>query len=139
MKAPKHLSHKPIISVNDYDKIDAHYTNKTDAKALSIGQAQYDEDEISLKIWRHTGEKWSRESEEMPLHRSIDLNILLVGALLTDVDAHYPITSFREEIIEPNRVKEIQDYYKSHEKFLQPRLAELKIILDIFFYKEKIK
>lgn len=137
MKAPEHLSHKPIISVNDYDKIDAHYANKTDAKALSIGQAQYDEDEISLKIWRHTGEKWSRESEEMPLHRSIDLNILLVGALLTDVDAHYPMTSFREEIIEPSKVKDIQDYYKNHEKFLRPRLAELKSILDNFFDKEK--
>lgn len=138
MKVPKHLSHKPIISVDDYDKIDAQYANKTDAKALSIGQAQYDEDEISLKIWRHTGEKWSRESEEMPLHRNIDLNILLIGALLKDVDAHYPMTSFREEIIEPIRVKEIQDYYISHEKFLRPRLAELKSMLDIFFDKEKI-
>ncbi|WP_298392236.1 DUF6530 family protein [Flavobacterium sp.] len=138
MKVPKHLSHKPIISVNDYDKIDAQYANKSDAKALSIGQAQYDKDEISLKIWRHTGEKWSRESEEMPLHRSIDLNILLIGALLTDVDANYAMTSFREEIIEPSRVKEIQDYYKSHEKFLRPRLAELKSMLDNFFDKEKI-
>jgi hypothetical protein len=137
MKAPKHLSHKPIISVNNYDKIDAQYANKTDAKALSIGQAQYDEDEISLKIWRHTGEKWSRESEEMPLHRNIDLNILLIGALLTDVDDNYPITSFREEIMEPNRVKEIQDYYISHEKFLRPRLAELKSILDIFLTEKK--
>jgi hypothetical protein len=137
MKAPQHLSHKPYISVNDYDKIDAQYAHKSDAKALSIGQAQYDEEEISLKIWRHTGEKWSRESEEMPLHRNIDLNILLIGTLLTDLDAHYPMTSFREEIIEPNRVIEIQDYYKNHEKFLRPRLAELKSMLDIFFDKEK--
>ena len=38
MESPKHLSHKPIISVNDYDKIDALYANKkTDVKALSIG------------------------------------------------------------------------------------------------------
>ena len=30
MNSPKHLSHKPIISVNDYDKIDALYADKTD-------------------------------------------------------------------------------------------------------------
>jgi len=35
---------------------------------------------ISAKIWRHTGEKWSRQSEEMPLHRVLDLAILICKA-----------------------------------------------------------
>ena len=52
MNSPKHLKHKPIISVNDYDKIDAQYRKNTDVRALSIGKAQYDEDEISLKVCR---------------------------------------------------------------------------------------
>jgi len=34
--------------------------------------------DISAKIWRYTGEKWSRQSEEMPLHRVLDLAILIV-------------------------------------------------------------
>ncbi len=55
--------------------------NNTDVKALSIGTAQYDFDEISLKVWRHTGIKWSRQNEELPLHRNIDLNILLIASL----------------------------------------------------------
>lgn len=137
MKAPQYLSHKPIIAVSDYDTIDAQYTKNTDVRALSIGVAQYDKDEISLKIWRHTGDKWNRQSEEMPLHRNIDLNILLLGALLTDVTANYPMTSFREEIIELNKVKDIQNYYIAHENFLRPRLIELKSMLDVFFDKEK--
>lgn len=38
--------------------------------------------EISAKIWRHTGEKWSRQSEEMPLHRALDLAILICQSKL---------------------------------------------------------
>ncbi len=51
MKSPKHIQHQPIISVNDYDKIDALYANHIDVKALSIGKAQYDNNQISLKVW----------------------------------------------------------------------------------------
>lgn len=132
MKSPRHLKHKPIVSVNDYDKIDAQYRKKTDIKALSIGTAQYDKDEISLKVWRHTGTKWSRQSEELPLHRSIDLNILLLGALMTDIDSGYPKTNLREEVDDDAQVNQIMDYYKSHEGFLRPRLEELRDKLNEF-------
>ncbi len=132
MKSPKHLSHKPIISVNDYDKIDAQYRKNTDIRALSIGKAQYDEDEISLKIWRHTGEKWSRQSEELPIHRNIDLNILLLGALMTDINSGYPKTNLREEIDDETEFVKIIEYYNSHEGFLKPRLEELRDKLNEF-------
>lgn len=137
MNAPEHLNHKPIIAVNNYDKIDAIYANNTDVKALSIGQAQYDKDELSVKIWRHTGEKWSRQSEEMPIHRALDLSILTIAAILTDTKAKYPLTSLREEIVDEDRVTEIRDYFKRNEKMLRPRLEELKKILNSFFDKEK--
>lgn len=132
MKSPRHLKHKPIVSVNDYDKIDAQYRKKTDIKALSIGTAQYDTDEISLKVWRHTGIKWSRQSEELPLHRSIDLNILLLGALMTDIHSGYPKTNLREEVDNENQFEKIMEYYKSHEAFLRPRLEELRDKLNEF-------
>jgi len=38
--------------------------------------------ELSAKVWRHTGEKWSRQSEELPLHRVIDLAILVCRTIL---------------------------------------------------------
>lgn len=135
MNSPKHLGHKPIISVNDYDKIDAQYKNNTDVKALSIGTAQYDFDEISLKVWRHTGIKWSRQNEELPLHRNIDLNILLIASLLKDTSSDYPNSNLREEIDDSSKVKLIQDYYKSHENFLRPRLEELQEKLNQFLKK----
>jgi hypothetical protein len=135
MKAPTHLKHKPIISVNDYEKIDSIYANNSDVKALSIGEAQYDIKQISLKIWRHTGKKWSRQDEEIPIHRNLDLSILLLGSLLTDVSSKYPSTSLREEITKENKVVEIQDNYKANENFLKPRLEELKSVLDKFLSK----
>ncbi len=135
MKIPTHLKHKPIIGVNDYEKIDSIYANNSDVKALSIGQAQYDNNQISLKVWRHTEKKWSRQNEEIPIHRNIDLTILLIGSLLTDISSKYPATSLREEIINENKVIEIQNYYKKNETYLKPRLEELKSVLDKFLSK----
>lgn len=136
-KAPNHLSHKPIVAVNDYDKIDAIYAGATDVRALSIGQAQYDPEEISLKVWRHTGNKWSRQSEELPIHRSLDLNILLLASLMTEVDSNYPLSSLREEIVLEKRVEELREYFKKNKKMLMPRIKELQSIINTFCEKEK--
>ncbi|NMC99905.1 MAG: hypothetical protein GYA62_09305 [Bacteroidales bacterium] len=133
MNSPKHLSHKPIISVNDYDKIDALYADKTDVKALSIGRAQYDYDQISLKVWRHTDEKWSRQSEELPIHRNLDLSILFLAALSTDITAHYPQSNLREVIDNESEVQIIKEYYEENRKFIEPRLKELKRLLNETF------
>lgn len=130
MNSPKHLSHKPIISVNDYDKIDALYADKTDVKALSIGKAQYDSDQISLKVWRHTDEKWSRQSEELPIHRNLDLSILFLAAFSTDITAHYPKSNLREVIDNNSEVELIKDYYEENKKYIEPRLKELKRLLN---------
>lgn len=80
MKIPAQLKHKPVIVSEEYDKIDGRFAGNTDAKGLSLGLAQWNDRgtlEISAKIWRYTGEKWSRQSEEMPLHRVLDLAILI--------------------------------------------------------------
>ncbi len=85
MKIPTGLKHKPVIVSEDYDKLDGRLAGKSDAKGLSLGLAQWNERgnvDISAKVWRYTGEKWSRQSEEMPLHRVIDLSILIVRSLL---------------------------------------------------------
>ena len=80
MKIPTELKHKPVIVSEDYDQIDGRNAPNTDAKGLSLGLAQWNERgnlDISAKVWRYTGEKWSRQSEEMPLHRVLDLAILI--------------------------------------------------------------
>ena len=80
MKIPVGLKHKPVIVSENYDRIDGRLSPDTDAKGLSLGLAQWNDRgkvDISAKVWRHTGEKWSRQSEEMPLHRVLDLAILI--------------------------------------------------------------
>lgn len=84
MKIPTTLKHKPVLISEDYDKIDGKWSNNSDAKGLSVGLAQWNDRgklDISAKIWRYTGEKWSRQSEEIPLHRVIDLSIFVCRAI----------------------------------------------------------
>jgi hypothetical protein len=83
MKIPTTLKHKPVIAVPDYENVDGRSAYRTDAKGISLGLAQWNDRgtvDISAKVWRHTGEKWSRQSEEMPLHRVLDLAILICRA-----------------------------------------------------------
>jgi hypothetical protein len=83
MKIPTTLKHKPVIVAEGYGSIDGRYAYKTDVQGLSLGLAQWNDRgklDISAKVWRYTGEKWSRQSEEMPLHRVLDLAIFLCEA-----------------------------------------------------------
>lgn len=83
MKIPTTLRHKPVIVSENYENVDGRSAYHSDAKGLSLGLAQWNDRgkvEISAKVWRHTGEKWSRQSEELPLHRVLDLAILICRA-----------------------------------------------------------
>ena len=84
MKIPVTLKHKPVVVAEDYDNVAGRDQYKSDAKGLSLGLAQWNERgkvDISAKVWRHTGEKWSRQSEELPLYRVLDLAILTCRTL----------------------------------------------------------
>jgi len=91
MKIPTTLKHKPVFVSENYENVDGRYAYNTDAKGLSLGLAQWNDRgkvEISAKVWRHTGGKWSRQSEELPLHRVLDLAILVCKASLYFQDAY---------------------------------------------------
>lgn len=85
MRIPTTLKHKPVIVAEDYGNIDGRTAYQTDTQGLSLGLAQRNDRgklDISAKVWRYTGEKWSRQSEELPLHRVIDLAILICRSKL---------------------------------------------------------
>lgn len=85
MKIPTALKHKPVIVSENYENVDGRYAYNSDAKGLSLGLAQWNDRgkvDISAKVWRYTGEKWSRQSEELPLHRVLDLAILVCRSQL---------------------------------------------------------
>lgn len=91
MKIPTTLKHKPVVVCENYENVDGKYAYQSDAKGLSLGLAQWNDRgklDISAKVWRHTGEKWSRQSEELPLHRVLDLAILVCRAQLYFQDAY---------------------------------------------------
>ncbi len=92
MKIPVDLKHKPVIISEEYDRIDGRLARNTDTKGLSLGLAQWNDRgrvDISAKIWRHTGEKWSRQSEELPFHRVLDLAILICKTKLFFQEEYY--------------------------------------------------
>jgi hypothetical protein len=94
MKIPITLKHKPVIVSENYENIDGRKAYDTDAQGLSMGLAQWNDRgkvDISAKVWRYTGEKWSRQSEELPVHRVLDLAILACRTFLYFQEAYrYP-------------------------------------------------
>jgi hypothetical protein len=149
METPTHLSHKPIVHVQNYYNKDAQFSNETDAQSLSIGLAQWDkglenhERAISAKVWRYNsdGNKWSRQSEELPLHRVIDLGILLFASLIKDEGIDLPTSNLGETIIpsESKNFKYIYKYYSANKKNLDPRIIELEKLIHKFLKRENVE
>ncbi|MBW5445556.1 hypothetical protein GE107_05695 [Cohnella sp. CFH 77786] len=99
MKIPTTLKHKPVVVSENYGQVDGRFAGNTDAKGLSLGLAQWNDRgkvDISAKVWRYTGEKWSRQSEELPLHRVLDLSILICRAM-----AHFREAYRYEHLYDP--------------------------------------
>lgn len=140
---PTNLKHQPIIGVNGYDKVDGKYAGATDAKALTLGNAQWDRNDISAKVWRREESKWSRQSEELPLHRVFDLATLIISVLIdgdTECEMAFPEGKAKKVSVESDIEKEQRILKRAHESFfrkleeekeyLNPRLKELKKLLD---------
>ncbi|OPA73621.1 hypothetical protein BVG16_27850 [Paenibacillus selenitireducens] len=84
MKIPVSKNHKPVIISDNYGKVDGRFANNTDAKALSLGLTPWNDEgkpHISANLWKYTEEKWTGQSEEIPIHRILDLSILICSAM----------------------------------------------------------
>lgn len=119
---PMNLTHQPILSVN-YTKKDAY---AGDAKFLSIGRSTWNKEDISAKIWRWAdeGERWSRQSEEIPLWRVLDLSKLLIAT----------ITGQNSSLGETTVSKEDEDFLKSYindnMELYAPRIKEISDLIN---------
>ncbi len=116
---PMWLSHKPIVSV-DYEKQDA---CAGDAKFLSIGKSTWDADDISAKIWRKSNDKWSRQSEELPLWRVLDLAKLVIATITGKS------SSLNEQMVSPADAEFLSSYINENMELFTPRLKELQELL----------
>jgi hypothetical protein len=146
---PQHLAHKPVYAL-PYEHFDGiHIGQGTDVRYISLGLAQYEPDNVSLKTFRHTGQKWSRQSEELPLHRVIDEAIFLAKVLF---DSHGHQINFQsgtfegqdQEIIlyrEQRSSGELDDFEKfftNHAPFYKKRFNKLLEVLSQLKAKGKI-
>ena len=144
---PKYLSHKPIVAVDNYNNIDGHYNpNQTDAKSLSIGYAQFDNnnpDELTAKVFRYdiANNRWCRQSEELPLHRCVDLCNLIVQSILKAEGVSYSLvkTQILPQFGDKKELDVIKNFYervnesdssKTYNQ-LREKLRELRVLIDI--------
>ncbi|MGG1659383.1 DUF6530 family protein [Brevibacillus sp. NRS-1366] len=91
MKTPTTTSHKPVIISENYDKVDGRFAQSSDAKSLSLGLTQWNDQgkfALSAKVWGNTGEQRTRQLEELPLHRFLDLSIMICRSIAHFRDAY---------------------------------------------------
>lgn len=139
MKIPMNLEHKPVFIVEDYYQVDGYNGEETtDAQGLSIGIAQWSgrhNFEISSKIWRYTGKKWSRQSEELPLHRLLDLttflclvlNYVSTGIMKPSINIqgkNLPIGLVQDKYSDQD-LKDLKEFIDSNKELLDDRLKTL--------------
>lgn len=134
-RLPQHLDHKPIYAL-PYEKFDGDNSKLTDVRYISIGIAQYDPDQISMKMMRHTGEKWTRQAEELPPHRIIDMTLFLAKALFAEKDHTIKI----EKGTFHNQSDNIGDIFITQEKRNYGEIETYKVFLknNVSLYKERL-
>lgn len=126
---PTWLSHKPIIA-SKYENINP--DDSDDAKFLSIGRAQYNTNNVSVKIFRHSGQRWSRQSEEVPIQRiGYLLEILVVAILHCQKDDSANIQSeLMEEIISPQDIDFLREQIRENRHSIFDSLNRIRALID---------
>ena len=116
-------SHWPVLTV-DYEDIDKK-AGYGDAIFMDIGQSTWNKDDYSAKLWRwaENGGRWSRQGEELPLSRVLDLAIL-VAAQVTGKSS-----SLHEFYQNETRKEDLENYITENMQFLGPKLDELRQLL----------
>ncbi len=114
---PLNLTHEPIVEVK-YSDVD----EAGDARFLSLGKATWNNEDYSAKVWRWSdeNEKWSRQSEELPLWRVLDLARLVIAAIKRSD------SGMSENIIDDKDFEALKEYLDDNMKLYIPRINELK-------------
>lgn len=109
LKVSKKHKHKPVLITKGYPTVDGMYANDTDVIELDIGLAQWDNEKVSAKVWRRNQKGGiSRESEDIPLHRILDLNLLLLEALENSQEISNRTLQHKEMCISENQFVEVK-------------------------------
>lgn len=124
-------NHKPIIAC-PYETIDQY----GDAKFISVGRAQYgNDDDATVKIWRwaENGDRWSRQSEEIPISRVADMCLMLLSTIkrLQSNDDEHPYTYLGERMIKEDLVFLDKQLHRDEvNEHLKKSIRELKKLIN---------
>lgn len=142
---PQHLAHKPVYAL-PYQAFDGIYDSSTDMRFISVGIAQYWEEDVSIKTMRYVKDekrgtaKWTRQAEELPLHRVLDMAIFLSKVLFDVKDDRVSIqkgTFLNQEesdiFIEKERREkwELENYNKFLDRNSDLLKARLNTLMDV--------
>ena len=137
---PKHLKHKPVMGCN-YSNIIKKIANRMvhgksdydDARYISIGHAQYNHDEASVKMMRHTGSQWSPQSEEVPIQRLPYMMVLLLTAIYkiqnTNEDGSCS-DCIKEDVVSPQDLEFLHEEIKKWGNYLKDGIEGIKDLLS---------
>jgi len=137
---PQHLEHKPIYAF-PYEHFDGIYVGNTDAKYISVGIAQYDSNHVSIKTMRYNGQ-WSRQAEELPLHRVIDMSLFLAKVIFDTTNGGVSLSkrtflnqtssdiNVRQEQCGSDEIATYNAFLNQNRQLLQDRLNALRDVLN---------
>ena len=93
------MNHKPVIVSDNYGEVDGRFAGATDVRALSLGLPQGNEEgqaNVAARVWRDADEQATEQSFELPIHRILDMSILVCSAL-----AHFSEAYRYEQLYDP--------------------------------------
>lgn len=136
---PQNLEHRPIYAM-PYQPFDGMYRKSTDARYLSVGLSQWGHEDLSLKIMRYR-DQWSRQSEEIPLHRVIDSTVFLAKVLLdrehqsVEIERNLFVDQpegfqVREESVAAADIQKFEAFLEAHNDDLKKRFNKLFQLLS---------
>ena len=129
---PVHLTHKPVMACNYEDIVDRIPGDCSDAKYISIGHAQYNKEEASVKVMRYTGKMWSRQSEEVPIQRLPYMMIMLLAAIYkiqNPNEAGSGSKYINDEIVASDDMEHLRSEVKNWADYLKDGIEGIKDLL----------
>lgn len=126
MDIPLGRTHWPVIYA-DYKEVDKK-AGYGDAHYIDIGQSTWDKEDFSAKIWRwaSNGKRWSRQSEELPLSRILDLAIFVAAAISNKK------STLKVSCRDNDQIESLRAFITDNMTALGSRLEELRRILYSF-------
>jgi hypothetical protein len=137
---PDNLRHKPVYAL-PYEKFDGIYIGDTDTRYITVGISQWSPYEVSVKTMRYVKGKWTRPSEELPLHRAIDVTLFLAKVIFDQQNGKVEIPpntftkqagsiSITNEARSNGQMASYYSFLDEHSELLKERLNALAGVLN---------